>query len=279
MIVGRISVLLARAVALGGRPIDGLGTVLRTSDAQRLVPLAVALGCVAVSELPNRRCGSTVPSARGGTSPTASCSAGRCGRPGGAGGMGRAQASTDRSTSAPRRQDRSPRRARLVDRCARRRARRAHRSGIDRVGAVDDEPDGGRRSVPHRGLRSAARQQPGGVDHRTAVDAVRVVLAAKTSSWRWACSSASPPTVLARLRWAHLELSVFVVVALLGAGIATATPAIDPGFTNRAQAAPVVQPARQVDDLLLQARATPVGRDSTRSSCASARHVGQTQAR
>jgi hypothetical protein len=58
-------------------------------------------------------------------------------------------------------------------------------------------------------------------------------------------------------RYAHLELSVFIVVALLGAGIATATPAIDPGFTNRVQAAPTVQPARQVDDLLLQARAIP----------------------
>jgi len=58
-------------------------------------------------------------------------------------------------------------------------------------------------------------------------------------------------------RWARFELSVFAVVAVLGAGIATATPAIDPGFTNRLQKAPVVQPARQVDDLLLQARAIP----------------------
>ena len=38
VIVGRITVLLARVVALGGRPLDGLGTVLRTSDAQRFVP-------------------------------------------------------------------------------------------------------------------------------------------------------------------------------------------------------------------------------------------------
>ena len=47
---GRVGVLVARMVSLGGHPLDAARTVMGTSDAQRLVLVVVALGCVAKVE-------------------------------------------------------------------------------------------------------------------------------------------------------------------------------------------------------------------------------------
>jgi copper transport protein len=58
-------------------------------------------------------------------------------------------------------------------------------------------------------------------------------------------------------RWPVAELGVLSVVVLLGAAMATATPAVDPGFVV-AHASPVELPiAIAADDLLLRARAIP----------------------
>ena len=47
------------------------------------------------------------------------------------------------------------------------------------------------------------------------------------------------------------------IVVLLGAAMATATPALDPGFTDRVQVGPTPPLAVEADDLLVQARAIP----------------------
>jgi copper transport protein len=57
--------------------------------------------------------------------------------------------------------------------------------------------------------------------------------------------------------WSYGELGVLTAVVLLGAAMATATPAVDPGFTNDPPAVAGAPTAVRSDDLLLQARAIP----------------------
>ncbi len=259
VVVGRLTVLMARAVALGGPLVDGLGTVLRTSDAQRLVPLAVALGCVAVSELPNRavwldgpvrmRRDLTHRQLLGwfGVVDLAVLAAW--------GGHSALDGSLDALTVV---------------------AKTGHLVGLGLwigVLAVVLAVHTGRVAT-RSALRTMSRTAVAGafvtvvsglllasslVVSTTALLATPygVVLTAKTLMVAIGVLLGLAARRARTTRLARLELSVFAVVALLGAGIATATPAIDPGFTNRAHRAPVVQPARQVDDLLLQARAIP----------------------
>lgn len=59
-----------------------------------------------------------------------------------------------------------------------------------------------------------------------------------------------------RLRWATAEAGVLGLVVLAGAAMATATPALDPGFL-RAGRTPLAPPATPADDLLVQLRAIP----------------------
>ncbi len=58
------------------------------------------------------------------------------------------------------------------------------------------------------------------------------------------------------LRWATVEAGLLGLVVLAGAAMATATPALDPGFLP-AERAPVAPPATPAEDLLVQLRAIP----------------------
>jgi hypothetical protein len=60
-----------------------------------------------------------------------------------------------------------------------------------------------------------------------------------------------------RSRWSFAELAVLGAVIMFGAAMATATPAVDPGFTDARTVVEPARPAAIVDDLLVQVRAIP----------------------
>ena len=259
VLLGRIGVLLARAVALDGSPLHNVGTVMRTADAKRLVLVVVALGCVAVSELTERVVWLDVP-VRMRHDLTCRQALGWIGVVNLAvlaawGGHSALDGSLDVGTFV---------------------AKTGHLVGLGLwvgVLAVVLAVNAGRPSL-RPALSAMSRTAIAGafltvVSGLLLASGLVVSITALLSTPYGLVLVGKVGLVAAAVlvglvghrsregRWSYLELPVLAVVVLLGAGIATATPAIDPGFTDRVQEAPAAQPARQVDDLLLQARAIP----------------------
>jgi methionine-rich copper-binding protein CopC/putative copper export protein len=259
VLVGRIGTLAARMFDLGGDPLDNLVTVLRTSDTQRLLLVAVALGCVAVSELPHRAVGLDVP-VRPGHDLTCRQALGWVGAVNLAvlaawGGHSALSGSIAPGTVL---------------------AKTGHLVGLGLwVGVLAVVVAVNAGSTNLRPALSAMSRVAVIGAFVTVVSGLVLTSRLIVSLTAWASTpygillavkivliavGVALGLVMRRARrpgWSFSELSVLGVVVLLGAAMATATPALDPGFTDRSQVTSALQPAVQADDLLLQARAIP----------------------
>ena len=259
VIAGRVGILVARTISLGGNPLDDALTVLRTSDAQRVLLVAVALGCVVVSELPGRLVWLDVP-VRLDHRLTVRHALGWTGVVNLAvlaawGGHSALEGPLGPLTVL---------------------AKSAHLLGIGLwVGVLAV-------AVVANAATPQLRPSLSATSGIAVSGAFLTVASGLLLSSRLVISltglAATPygrmlvlKVVLVaiavlfglRLRrstltaWPVAELGVMAVVVVLGAAIATATPALDRGFTDRPGAAASVAPALAVDDLLVQARAIP----------------------
>ena len=259
VIAGRVGILVARTVSLGGTLSDDALTVVRTSDAQRLVLVAVALGCVVVSELPTRLVWLdvlvrldhrlTVRQALGWTGVV------NLAVLAGWGGHSALEGPLEPLSAL---------------------AKSAHLVGIGlwvgvlavavvvNVGTPQLRPSLSASSsiavtgaflTVASGLLLSSRL----VISFTALAATPYgrMLALKLVLVVIAVPIGLLLSRTARTAWPVVELGVVSLVVVLGAAIATATPALDPGFTDRDGAPATVAPALAIEDLLVQARAIP----------------------
>jgi copper transport protein len=259
VLAGRIGVLLARMLSLGGDRIDAARTVMGTGDAKRIVSVVVALGCVAVGELPTRMTWLDVPvrlrhrlTCRQALTWLGIVNLAVLAAWGG-------HSALDGSTSW----------LTLL-------AKTGHLIGLGLWVGV---------------LAVVVVMSAGGRNRRVALSAMSVVavsgavltvvsglvLASELVVSLTAWTSTAYGVMLAvkvgvmavaigvglvvrqtrRRAWPAVELGLLTVVVVLGTAMATATPAVDPGFTDTASAVAVAQPAVSTDDLLVQLRAIP----------------------
>lgn len=259
VVVGRIGALAARMFALGGDPMDNLVTVLRTADTQRLLPVAVALGCVAVGELPHRAVGLDVPVLTG---HDLTCRQAL-------GWVGAVNLAVIAAWGGHSALSGSIAPATVV-------AKTGHLVGLGLwvgVLAVVVAVNAGSTNL-RPALAAMSRIAVIGA-FVTVVSGLVLTSRLIVSLTAWA---STPYGILLSVKivlvtggvalglairrsrrpgWSLGELSVLGMVVLLGAAMATATPALDPGYTDRSQLTSALQPAVQADDLLLQARAIP----------------------
>lgn len=259
VLVGRIGVLAARAVSLGGDRIDAARTVLGTSDARRLVLVVIALGFIAVVEQPRRFLWVDVPvlARRSVTCRQALAwlGVGYLAVLEGWGGHSALRGPTEPAMVL---------------------AKSAHLMGLGLWIGV---------------LAVVLVMSVGATSRRTALSAMSgyaltgallAVVSGLLLSSRLVVSitalAATPyGTMLMiklgliaaavalglrmrrakRARWSFAELAVLGAVILLGAAMATATPAVDPGFTDAGTVVEPARPAAIVDDLLVQVRPIP----------------------
>lgn len=259
VVAGRVGVLVARTFSLGGPLSDDAVTVLRTTDAQRFVLVAIALGCVAISEMPARAAWLDVP-VRLEHRLTVRQALGWTGVVNLAvlaawGGHSALEGPIEPATVL---------------------AKSAHLAGIGLwagVLAVAVVVNMGTSRL-RQSLTAASGLAVTGA-FLTVVSGllltsrlvVSVTALASTPYGRMLSVKVLLVVVVVLLgrslrstRRASLpvvELCVMFLIVGLGAAIATATPALDPGFTNRIDAVAPVSPATAVDDLLVQARAIP----------------------
>ena len=259
VIAGRVGILVARTISLRGNLLDDALTVLRTSDAQRLLLVAVALGCVVVSELPGRLVwldvpvrldhGLTVRHALGWTGVVNLAVLAAWG------GHSALEGPLEPLTVL---------------------AKSAHLVGIGLwVGVLAV-------AVVVNVATPQLRPSLSATSSMAVTGAFLTVASGFLLSSRLVISltalAATPYGRMLALKvvlvglaamfglllrrstrgaWPAAELGVMALVVVFGAAIATATPALDPGFTDRDGAAASVAPALAVDDLLVQARAIP----------------------
>ncbi len=259
VLIGRIGTLLARALALGGNLASDLATVLQTSDTQRLVLVVIALGCVATSELPTRAVWLDVPVRR---HHDLTCRQAL-------GWLGVINLAVLAAWGGHSALDGSVEPGIAV-------AKAGHLMGLGLwvgVLAVLVAVDHGRPSL-RPALSAMSRTAVTGA-FLTVISGLVLTSRLIVSVTAWAATPYGQLLIVKivligiavvlglamrrsrRSRGTFGELALLLVVVLLGSAMATATPAIDPGFTDRTQAAPPVEPAVQIDDLLLQARAIP----------------------
>ena len=256
---GRLGVLVARIVSLGGPPLDAARTVIGTTDARRLALVVLALGCVAMIEQPRRAIWLDVPLRSNGhlTCRQALSWFGVINLAVIAGWGG--HSALDGSIEPIAVLAKS---AHLVglglwvgvlavvlavsSGATTRRSALVAMSQVALLGAVLTVVSGlvlaSRLVVSVTALAST----PYGV-----MLTVKIVLIAGAIALGATMQRAH------RSRTSFGELAVLATVVLLGAAMATATPAIDRGFTDVASTEPTLQPAVAADDLLLQIRAIP----------------------
>ncbi len=259
VVLGRVGILLARTFSLGGSLIDDALTVARTSDSQRVVLVAIALGCVVISEMSTRALWLDVP-VRVGRALTVRQALGWTGVVNLAvlaawGGHSALEGPIEPLTVL---------------------AKSAHLLGIGLWVGV---------------LAVAVVVNVGSSQLKTSLSAtsgiavtgafITVVSGLLLTSRLVVSLTALAATPYGRMlsikvilvlvvvmlglmlrrsshrRWPIAELGVMFVVVLLGAAIATATPALDTGFTEHDDTAVPVSPSLAVDDLIVQARAIP----------------------
>ena len=259
IVLGRLGVLLGRMLSLGGDLGSALATVSRTADAQRLLFVAVALGCVVIDELPNTAPWLDVPVRK----------AGRLSVRRALGWVGVVNLAVLAAWGSHSALEGPIEPITLL-------AKTGHLMGLGLwvgvlavvlvVGAGD--------AHWRRGLSATSRVAVGGAFLTVASGVVLTsrlivsltglrntpygqMLAVKIALVAIAVVLGLAVSRGAKRNWSYLELGALSVVVLIGAAMATATPALDPAFTQGRAAATLVRPATEADDLILQARAIP----------------------
>jgi copper transport protein len=259
VLVGRLGVLAARTVSLGGDRVEAARTVLGTSEAQRMLLVFVALGCIAVVEQPRRFLWLDVPVvARYGLTcrqALAWLGVGYLAVLEGWGGHSALNGPPEPAMVLAKS-------AHLLGLglwigvlavalvmsagAASRRAALAAMSGYALAGALITVVSGLVLSSRLIVSVTALAATPYGV-----------MLMIKLGLIAGAAALGLRMRRAIRSGWSLAELATLSAVVLFGAAMATATPAVDPGFTGAPEPVEPPQPAAIVDDLLVQVRAIP----------------------
>ena len=256
---GRVGVLVARMVTLGGSRSDAARTVLDTTDARRLLLVLIALGCVAMLEVPQRAAWLDV-SLRAGSHLTCRQALSW---------LGVVNLAVLAAWGGHSALDGSVEPGMVV-------AKTGHLLGLGLwvgvlgVGVAVSANRAARRStlaaMSQVALAGALLTVVSGV---VLTSRLVVSITALTSTAyglllvtkiALVVGAAGLGLGMLRSRRSHRafgELGMLATVVLIGTAMATATPAIDRGFTNASVTVTAPAPALAADDLLLQIRAIP----------------------
>ncbi len=257
--VGRVGVLVARLLSLGGSRVGAARTVLGTDDARRVILVAIALACVAFGEVPRRALWLDVPLRAEGW---LSCRLALAW-------IGLVDLAVLASWGAHSELNGSISLITVF-------AKTGHLIGLGLwVGVLAVVLISSTGATSRRAALASMSEAALFGAFLTVVSGL--VLASQLVVSLTALAATTYGAVLAvkigllivgvvagiamrrgsRADWSFGELGALSVVVLLGAAMATSGPAVDPGFTNDRTASSVPPAAVSADDLIVQARAIP----------------------